>query len=201
MYLLKRYPKFFLFSLALTLSGIGSALTGVAIYELMRQQGMPPENYALMFALTFLPAFFASELGKRLALSVRFSAVFVIFNILGIIVCSANLWNLSHQQTWIHYATILFGGIVNGVYFPLYQILLKRTISETDLPALSVYETVIFGLQFILGELLGTLLFSMLGPANFFQADILTFLICSAVVGVLAYQGQLSFDPIKSEEK
>ncbi|RYZ78357.1 MAG: hypothetical protein EOP06_29215, partial [Proteobacteria bacterium] len=169
MKLFKLYPHFFLFSLALTLSGIGSSLTGVAIYEIMRQQGIPSESYAFLFALTFLPALFASELGKRLAVRVHFSSVFVLCNFVGVGICCLNLWNLSHHYAGIYYATILFGGMVNGIYFPLYQIILKRTIHDAHLSTFAVYETFIFGFQFILGELLGTLLFSFLSPARYFQ--------------------------------
>ena len=125
MSLLRQYRYFLIFSLSVVLSGIGSTLTGVAVYDLMKHAALPASAFTAVWVLSFLPALVFSEWGRRLAARGNVKRPFVITTAIGVSVCALNLWNLNASASWVFFLSVFAGGAMNGIIFPVYQAFLS----------------------------------------------------------------------------
>jgi MFS transporter, DHA3 family, macrolide efflux protein len=184
--LLLRKPEFLFVSLALALSGVGSAFTSIAVYAELSFTHASAMFYSLAFIFGLVPGFITSRWAGKQANKVYLGKWMAVAQLSGAALLVFPLMESNRHNLWFLLSAEIVGSAVAGVLAPIYQSFQRRVFQNDELPYVSVYGVYLFGLQFIFGQGLGTLLYSALGTSEYLSFDLLTYLVAAAVLVVAA---------------
>ncbi|WP_428244214.1 hypothetical protein [Gynuella sp.] len=173
---------YFVFSLATLLSGIGTAFSTVAVYGEFAIHNVSPIFYSLAFLLSVAPGLIASVFAGKYANKLNIALVLVSAEVVGGLSLIVPIIGLTSEKIVFLLFAEFIGSALTGFLIPFHRSLIRRTFSDEELASISVYEVYIFTATFLLGQALGTLIYSFVGALIFFQIDFLTYLFASILI-------------------
>lgn len=165
-----------LLACAFIFTSLGNGLTQIVVFGLLLQWAAPPTLLTLAFLFATLPGFIGSMLGEKLCL--RFSPVVLLgfTELLGLLALLFPLFGVNNHSIPALLAVQSTEALLNGMSWPALTLLLKRGLSEKELPAATCFENVIFASQVLLGTGLGVVLFHQIPVLAFLAIDAVSFL-------------------------
>lgn len=165
-----------LLACAFIFTSLGNGLTQIVVFGLLLQWAAPPTLLTLAFLFATLPGFIGSMLGEKLCL--RFSPVALLgfTELLGLLALLFPLFGVNNHSIPALLAVQSTEALLNGISWPALTLLLKRGLSEKELPAATCFENVIFASQVLLGTGLGVVLFHQIPVLALLAIDAVSFL-------------------------
>lgn len=165
-----------LLACAFIFTSLGNGLTQIVVFGLLLQWAAPPTLLTLAFLFATLPGFIGSMLGEKLCL--RFSPVALLgfTELLGLLALLFPLFGVNNHSIPALLAVQSTEALLNGMSWPALTLLLKRGLSEKELPAATCFENVIFASQVLLGTGLGVVLFHQIPVLALLAIDAVSFL-------------------------
>lgn len=165
-----------LLACAFIFTSLGNGLTQIVVFGLLLQWAAPPTLLTLAFLFATLPGFIGSMLGEKLCL--RFSPVALLgfTELLGLLALLFPLFGVNNHSIPALLAVQSTEALLNGMSWPTLTLLLKRGLSEKELPAATCFENVIFASQVLLGTGLGVVLFHQIPVLALLAIDAVSFL-------------------------
>lgn len=168
---------------AFILSSMGNGLTQVVVFgQLLRWQASPL-TLTLAYMLATLPGFIGSVWGEHLSRKISPLKILILCEVLGMLALICPLYGLLRHSIPALLAVQSAEALLSGMSYPALTLLLKRGLSDNELPAATAMETLIFASQVLLGTGLGVVLFDVLSPLTLLAIDALSF---CASAGLLA---------------
>jgi len=165
-----------LLACAFIFTSLGNGLTQIVVFGLLLQWAAPLTLLTLAFLFATLPGFIGSMLGEKLCL--RFSPVALLgfTELLGLLALLFPLFGVNNHSIPALLAVQSTEALLNGMSWPALTLLLKRGLSEKELPAATCFENVIFASQVLLGTGLGVVLFHQIPVLALLAIDAVSFL-------------------------
>lgn len=172
---LREKTQFLKGSLALLVSGIGTALTSIVVYSELDRLQAPPTFYAVAFVLGMLPGMLSSYAAGRWGQRWHLRNWVIGTQILGLVLLTVPAWGARSGNLVLLVMAEALGSTISGFLVPGYQAYVRRHFRDDELPALSRYETFFFTTQFVLGQIVGTCLYRFLGRDGYLLLDWLSY--------------------------
>jgi MFS family permease len=185
--LIQSSPAYFSISVAALLSGIGSALTVIAVNAEFSKWQLPSHYYALASAFSILPGVFASEIGKLLIKKYSWVKMFVAAELAGLIGLFVVWLGFQFSNVFLLLTGLFVSSVLAGVMIPISQTFSKENVPENRLTDLGKWSVWLFSANFIFGEALGAIFQQIVEVKVFLYLDAFTYLIAMLIV-VLSYQ-------------
>ena len=185
-FILKTHVTYRNLSLALLLSNVGTAFTSIAVYAELTRHGASAFSYSVAFVLGILPGLFTSHFSGWLAPRLKLGWFFIILQLLGAVSLIFPVFGLQNNNWSFLLLAEFSGSCLSGFLAPIYQIYVRRTFNDSELPAVSSYDSYVFTAQFVLGQVVGTLLYGVVGTIPYLFFDCLSYLVTAAwIVSIL----------------
>ncbi|MCR6708418.1 MFS transporter [Enterobacter bugandensis] len=165
-----------LLACAFIFSSLGNGLTQVVVFGLLLAWSAPPALLTLAFLFATVPGFIGSAIGEKLCS--RYSPVFLLILTegLGLFALLFPLLGAGYHSIASLLAVQSTEALLSGMSWPALTLLFKRGLSETELPAATCLENVIFASQVLLGTGLGVVLFKQTSVFTLLAIDAASFL-------------------------
>lgn len=165
-----------LLACAFIFSSLGNGLTQVVVFGLLLAWSAPPALLTLAFLFATVPGFIGSAIGEKLCS--RYSPVFLLILTegLGLLALLFPLLGAGYHSIASLLAVQSTEALLSGMSWPALTLLFKRGLSETELPAATCLENVIYASQVLLGTGLGVVLFKQTSVFTLLAIDAASFL-------------------------
>lgn len=173
-------------TLAILISGVGTAFTAIAVYAELSRLKAAPLFYAGAFLLGLVPGLFTSLWSAKLVRRFSVVSLFTSLQLLGALALVLPLLGLLYHQVPLLLVAELIGSSIGGFMAPLYQTYLRKTFTDEELPAASVWDVYLFSANFVIGQALGTLLYSFVTPQTFLLVDIFSYVAAALLIQMAA---------------
>ncbi len=190
----KKYPQFLLTSLAVQISGIGSALTLIVVYAELNRMGAGALQYALAFAFGVLPGLFTTHLSRSLSARLPMARILIFCEILGAVSLSLPLAGLMTGSIPLLLAIEAIGSLTAGLVVPLQDTYMRVNIEEDDLAKACEVSNWVFCGIILIGQVLGTACYLELGSRAFLALDLASYLIAAVLIGRASRKYPRGFD-------
>lgn len=165
-----------LLACAFIFSSLGNGLTQVVVFGLLLAWSAPPALLTLAFLFATVPGFFGSMLGERLCSRYSPISLLILTEGLGLLALLFPLLGVGYHSVVALLAVQSTEALLSGMSWPALTLLFKRGLSETELPAATCLENVIFASQVLLGTGLGVVLFQKMPVLTLLTIDAISFL-------------------------
>ncbi|HHT0956514.1 TPA: MFS transporter [Enterobacter kobei] len=165
-----------LLACAFIFSSLGNGLTQVVVFGLLLAWSAPPALLTLAFLFATVPGFFGSMLGERLCSRYSPISLLILTEGLGLLALLFPLLGVGYHSVVALLAVQSTEALLSGMSWPALTLLFKRGLSETELPAATCLENVIFASQVLLGTGLGVVLFQKMPVLALLTIDAISFL-------------------------
>lgn len=194
--LLRRNKDFSFILLATLLSGIGTALTIIAVYGELSDNQVNPIFYSFAFVLSLLPGLFTSFLAARMSNKLKISTALIVSEICGAIFLMLPMFGFAKKILWLLLVALFITSAINGFQAPIYQSLIRRKFNNEELKLVSLCSVYLFSANFIFGEALGIILYPLLGTRIYLCVDFFSYLAAVLLI-IAAYKiNKNIFNPI-----
>ena len=160
---------------AFIFTSLGNGLTQVLVFGLLLDWQAPPSLLTLAWLFATLPGFLGSLLGEKLCAHFSPIGILMIAELLGFIALLFPVLGIHYHSIMALLAVQSCEALLSGMSWPALTLLFKRGLSETELPAATCLEQVIFASQVLLGTGVGVLLFQHVPIAVLLVTDALSF--------------------------
>lgn len=165
-----------LLACAFIFSSLGNGLTQVVVFGLLLAWSAPPALLTLAFLFATVPGFFGSMIGERLCSRYSPISLLILTEGLGLLALLFPLLGVGYHSVVALLAVQSTEALLSGMSWPALTLLFKRGLSETELPAATCLENVIFASQVLLGTGLGVVLFQKMPVLALLTIDAISFL-------------------------
>lgn len=165
-----------LLACAFIFSSLGNGLTQVVVFGLLLAWSAPPALLTLAFLFATVPGFIGSILGERLCSRYSPVSLLILTEGLGLLALLFPLLGVGYHSVAALLAVQSTEALLSGMSWPALTLLFKRGLSETELPAATCLENVIFASQVLLGTGLGVVLFPKIPVLALLTIDAISFL-------------------------
>ena len=165
-----------LLACAFIFSSLGNGLTQVVVFGLLLAWSAPPALLTLAFLFATVPGFIGSILGERLCSRYSPVSLLILTEGLGLLALLFPLLGVGYHSVAALLAVQSTEALLSGMSWPALTLLFKRGLSETELPAATCLENVIFASQVLLGTGLGVVLFPKIPVFALLTIDAISFL-------------------------
>lgn len=161
---------------AFIFSSLGNGLTQVVVFGLLLAWSVPPALLTLAFLFATVPGFIGSTIGEKLCSRCSPISLLILTEGLGLLALLFPLFGVSYHSIAALLAVQSAEALLSGMSWPALTLLFKRGLSETELPAATCLENVIFASQVLLGTGLGVVLFQKTSVFTLLAIDAISFL-------------------------
>lgn len=183
---LKQRPLYFRVLIALFVSGIGTALTSVAVYQELTRTQAGSIGFSLAFAAGLIPGFLTSLISGRLAHRWSVGKVLILGQLAGLIALSIPLFGYHAGRIGWLFVAEATASAISGILLPLYKGLERQSFNDEAFEALASLDTFLLTTNFILGQGVGALLASHLSLAQFLWLDATTYIVALVLLFPIA---------------
>jgi MFS family permease len=186
--LLRSRPLFTRVLLALTVSGLGTAFTAVAVYQKLTELDWGPAGFGLAFAAGLLPGMLTSVWSGRHSARWPIGKILIAGQAAGLCALILPLWgSISGQMYWLLAAEVM-ASAVGGILVPVFKGLERASFAEDEFPTVASLDTFLLTANFVFGQGLGSLLVSSLSLRQFLSIDALSYVIALILLWPLSRQ-------------
>lgn len=197
--LLIKSPDYFLLSGATFLSGIGVALTTIAIYAELNRHQVSPLYYSAAFVVAFLPGLFTSQMSGKISHRISLSKAMIAAEGIGAVSLLFPVFAMKTNILWLLLVAEFVGSAIVGFLAPVHQSFLRRKFSDDTLKVVNVYSVYIFSANFIFGQALGTLFYAYFGTFNYLLIDFVTYIFAALLIFAASSKYPESFKPLREK--
>ena len=165
-----------LLACAFIFSSLGNGLTQVVVFGLLLAWSAPPVLLTLAFLFATVPGFIGSIFGEKLCSRFSPISLLILTEGLGLLALLFPLLGVGYHSVAALLAVQSTEALLSGMSWPALTLLFKRGLSETELPAATCLENVIFASQVLLGTGLGVVLFQKTSVFILLTIDAASFL-------------------------
>ncbi|MDO8528152.1 MAG: MFS transporter [Deltaproteobacteria bacterium] len=196
--LLKNNKDFSIISLATLFSGIGTALTVIAVYGELSNARAQPFFYSVAFILSLFPGLFSSALAAKLSAKIKISTALILAECCGAIFLVMPMIGVATKVVWFLLVALFMTSAVSGFQSPIYQTFIRRKFKDEELKLVSICSVYIFSANFIFGEALGTVLYPLVGTKIYLFIDLFSYLLAAVLIFLAYKKNKDVFNPVQT---
>ncbi|MDW5416611.1 hypothetical protein R6242_08520 [Iodobacter sp. CM08] len=168
------------FSLGYLITGIGTGLTGVAIYANLAKLDASPLDFAITFSVSVAPALLSSELGKYLSRYFKPFSILIAAELAGLFALILPFYALITASPRVLMLAVAVSSLFIGVGVAAYNMINKRGFTEEDYLQIATIETISFSAVAIVGTGIGSLIYPLVQHGVYFFIDAVSYLLAMA---------------------
>lgn len=186
---LKAKPLFTRVIAALLVSGVGTALTSVAVYQELARLRIGSVGFAIAFAAGVVPGLFASMVSGARAQRWRIGPVLICAQLAGLAGLIFPLLGYSRHAVSLLLMSEVMSSAVSGFLVPVYKGFERSSFVSEEFSKLAALDTFVFIATFILGQGFGSLVAAQVPFRGFLLIDALTYV--AALLLLLPVSGRI----------
>jgi predicted MFS family arabinose efflux permease len=168
------------FSLGYLITGIGTGLTGVAIYANLAKLDASPFYFAITFSVSIAPALISSELGKYLSRYFKPFTILIAAELAGLFALILPFYALISANPRVLMLAVAVSSLFVGLGVAAYNMINKRGFTESDYLQIATIETISFSAVTIVGTGIGSLIYPLVQHGWYFFIDAVSYLLAMA---------------------
>jgi MFS family permease len=175
-------PFFLRVMAAIFVSGVGTSLTAVAVYQELSRRNVGPAGFAIAYAAGLLPGLLTSMLPASHARKWHLGKVMIVAEIVGLLSLVFPFLGVEKAHIGWLLVSEAMASAVGGFLVPLFKSLERASFAEEEFPQLASLDTFLFTANFVLAQGIGALIASQLPLRAFLALDALTYVVALLLI-------------------